>query len=235
MSARDRSHGEQRVILVAEPEVSDALIETAPDLEIVVATPGELTRRAVDLRSRVAVWAAPDADAGLQAMTALRAARTDARLLYVTPPDAEQERLTALEVGVDEVVTRPISIRELAGRMRLLLRRARPVRRTRLTVGDGLELDLDRRQLLRHDEWIHLRPKEARLLELFARSPGRVLTRDQILEKVWGPNHDGDPRTVDVHVRWLRSKIEPDPHKPVWLLTVRGVGYRMETLPLTER
>ncbi|MEX1335685.1 MAG: response regulator transcription factor, partial [Candidatus Limnocylindrales bacterium] len=162
-------------------------------------------------------------------------ARAEARLLFVTPPEAEAERLAALEAGVDEIATRPISISELAGRVRLLLQRARPVRRSRLPVGDGLELDLDRRQLLRGDEWIHLRPKEAKLLELFARSPGRVLTRDHILERVWGPNHDGDPRTVDVHVRWLRAKVEPDPHEPVWLLTVRGVGYRLETLPLTER
>ena len=72
-------------------------------------------------------------------------------------------------------------------------------------------------------------------MELFARAPGRVLTRGHILERVWGPEHRGDPRTVDVHVRWLRSKIEPDPHDPVWLLTVRGVGYRLEPGPLTER
>jgi two-component system response regulator RegX3 len=235
MTPRDRAHGEQRVLLVAEPEETDALLASAPDLEIVVAAPTDLTRRAIDMRSRVAVWATPDADAGLRAMTSLRSARAEARLLFVTPPEAEAERLAALEAGVDEVATRPISINELAARMRLLLRRARPLRRTRLAVGDGLELDLDRRQLLRDDEWIHLRPKEAKLLELFARSPGRVLTRDHILERVWGPNHDGDPRTVDVHVRWLRAKIEPDPHEPVWLLTVRGVGYRLETLPLTER
>ena len=235
MAPRDRSHGEQRVLLVAEPGETGPLLAAAPDLEIVVAAPTELVRRAIDLRSRVAVWAALDADAGLRAMTSLRWARAEARLLFVTPPEAEAERLAALEAGVDEVATRPISTNELAGRMRLLLRRARPVRRTRLPVGDGLELDLDRRQLLRGDDWIHLRPKEAGLLELFARSPGQVLTRDHILERVWGPNHDGDPRTVDVHVRWLRAKIEPDPHAPVWLLTVRGIGYRLETLPLTER
>jgi two-component system response regulator RegX3 len=235
MSTRDRFPGEQRVLLVAEATETDALIAHAPDLEIVVAASGDLVRRAIDLRSRVAVWAAPDASAGLSAMKALRAARAEARLLFVTPPEAEAERLAALEAGVDEIATRPISMSELAGRVRLLLQRARPVRRSRLLVVDGLELDLDRRQLLRGDEWIHLRPKEAKLLELFARSPGRVLTRDHILERVWGPNHGGDPRTVDVHVRWLRAKVEPDPHEPVWLLTVRGVGYRLETLPLTER
>ena len=235
MPTRDRSQGEQRIVLTAESDEIDAVLREAPDLEIVVAAPSDLARWAVDLRSRVAVWASPDASAGLAALTALHAARSDARLLFVTPAEAEAERLAALEAGVDEVVSRPMSIRELTGRMRLLLRRARPARRTRLVVGEGVELDLDRRQLLRGDEWVHLRPKEAKLLELFARSPGHVLTRGQILERVWGPNHDGDPRTVDVHVRWLRSKIEPDPHDPVRLRTVRGVGYRLETLPLTER
>ena len=222
-------------MLTAEVEEVEALLRAAPDLDIVVAAPADLARRVTDLRPRVAVWAGSDATAGLAAMTVLRTARTGARLLFVTPAEAEAERLAALEAGVDEAVGRPISMSELTGRIRLLLRRARPARRTRLVVGEGIELDLDRRQLLRGDEWVHLRPKEARLLELFARSPGRALSRDHILERVWGPNHDGDPRTVDVHVRWLRSKIEPDPHKPVWLLTVRGVGYRMETLPLTER
>jgi two-component system response regulator RegX3 len=235
MLTRVRSTGEQRVVLTAATDEVEAVLLAAPDLDIVVAAPSDLARRAMDLRSRVAVWAGADAAAGLAALTALRTARSEARLLFVTPAEAEAERLAALEAGVDEAVSRPISTNELTGRIRLLLRRARPARRTRLVVGEGMELDLDRQQLLRDDEWIHLRPKEARLLELFARSPGRVLTRDQILERVWGPNHDGDPRTVDVHVRWLRSKIEPDPHDPVWLLTVRGVGYRLETLPLTER
>jgi DNA-binding response OmpR family regulator len=223
------------VLLVADATELAALSTLTPELEYLSVEPEELTRRAVDLRSRVVVWADADADGGLRSLCAVRTARTEAKLLFVTPPDAEAARLTALEAGVDEVVARPISTSELAGRIRLLKRRARPGRRTRLTIGDDIELDLDRRELLRGEEWIHLRPKEARLLELFARSPGRVLTRDQILERVWGPNHDGDPRTVDVHVRWLRSKIEPDPHTPVWLLTVRGVGYRLETLPLTER
>jgi DNA-binding response OmpR family regulator len=140
--------------------------------------------------------------------------------------------LTALEAGVDEVLSEPMSRSELAARLRILLRRSRQARRTRLRIGERLELDLERRELLRDGTWVHLRPKEARLLELFARSPGRVLTRSHILERVWGPDHEGDPRTVDVHVRWLRSKIEPDPHHPVWLVTVRDVGYRLEPGPL---
>ena len=235
MPTRERTLSDQRVLLAADAIELASLSALTPELEYLAVEPEELVRRAAHLRSRVVVWADPDADAGLRSLAAVRAARTEAKLLFVTPPEAEAARLAALEAGVDEVVARPISASELAGRIRLLKRRARPGRRTRLIIGDDIELDLDRRELLRGDEWIHLRPKEAGLLELFARSPGRALTRGLILERVWGPHHDVDPRTVDVHVRWLRAKIEPDPHTPVWLLTVRGVGYRLETLPLTER
>lgn len=119
---------------------------------------------------------------------------------------------------------------ELAGRTRLPQRRVRPSRVKRLEVGDGL--DLDRRELRRHAVWVHLRPKEASLLELFARAPGRAMTRDHVLVRVWGPDHQGDSRTVDVHVRWLRLKIAPGPRAAIWLLTIRGVGYHLDTTPL---
>jgi len=235
MPNRARRESNLCVVLAShEPEVA-ALLLAAPELELVVVGPSELARRAVDLRARVAVWAVDDAPAGLRSLAAIRAAHAGARLLLVTAPDAEHERIAALEAGVDEVVSRPLSAPELAARTRALLRRSRPARRRRLVVGDGVALDLDRRELLRDDRWIHLRPKEAQLLELFARNPGRTLAREQILERVWGAGHDGDPRTVDVHVRWLRDKIEPDPHVPVRLLTVRGRGYRLEPGPLTER
>ncbi|HSM33251.1 MAG TPA: response regulator transcription factor [Anaerolineae bacterium] len=205
------------------------------DLELHRVVAADVVRAATELQPRVIVLADPDPARGLRSVRRLRSAHTDARLLFITPVVAEQERLEALVEGVDESLAEPLAPSELAGRVRLLLHRARPVRRSRLLVGERLELDLERRQLLRDGVWVHLRPKEASLLELFARAPGRVLTRDHILERVWGPDHSGDPRTVDVHVRWLRSKIEPDPHDPVWLLTVRGVGYRLETVPLTKR
>ena len=235
MSTRDRRTNERRILLAVSEEELAALKKLAPELELVAVAPNALARRTVDLRAHVAVWADHDADRGLRVLTRLQVARAEARLIYVTPAEAEAQRLAAIEAGIDEVVARPISATELVARIRLLARRARPARRSRLLIGDGLELDLDRRQLLRDDVWVHLRPKEAQLLELFARSPGRVLTRRHILERVWGPDHEGDPRTVDVHVRWLRSKMEPDPHAPVWLVTVRGAGYRLENLPLTER
>jgi two-component system response regulator RegX3 len=235
MPKRERDPVRHRV-LVAAPDGSGTTLQSlAPELEVICTDPGEVTRRTLDLQPRVVVVDDPDAARGLRSVRALRNARTGARILFITPPEAELERLDALEAGVDEAIACPLAASELAGRIRLLLRRSRGGRRSRLPIGGTMELDLDRRELLRDGAWVHLRPKEARLLELFARSPGKVLSRQHILERVWGPDHDGDPRTVDVHVRWLRAKLEPDPHAPTWLLTIRGVGYRLETAPLTER
>lgn len=96
------------------------------------------------------------------------------------------------------------------------------------------ELDLAAHGLWRDERLVHLRPKELRLVQLLATHPGRVFTRRQLLDRVWGSDHAGSPRTVDVHVRWLRQKVEPDPHRPQHLRTVRGVGYRFDGV-LTER
>jgi DNA-binding response OmpR family regulator len=154
-------------------------------------------------------------------------------LIVVTPAEDAGGRLRALAAGIDEALP-PIGLDELAGRLRLTSRRATRV--ARLVIDEGVELDLRRRELFRDGHWVHLRPKEARLLEVFIRASGRTLTRRHILTRVWGADHRGDPRTVDVHVRWLRAKIEPEPRHPVRLLTVRGVGYRLETpTSLTDR
>jgi DNA-binding response OmpR family regulator len=147
--------------------------------------------------------------------------------------DDAEGRLSALAAGIDEALP-PIGVEELGGRLQLTTRRLAGRRLARLPIADGTELDLRRRALLRDGRWIHLRPKEARLLEVLLRADGKTLTRTSILARVWGADHHGDPRTVDVHVRWLRAKIEPDPRRPSRLLTVRGVGYRLETA-LTER
>ena len=97
-----------------------------------------------------------------------------------------------------------------------------------IQLGDGLVLNLAAHELRREGDRVHLRPKEYGLLALLAVHPGRAYTRRQLLDRVWGAEHDGDPRTVDVHVRWLRSKIEAEPARPVHLVTMRGVGYRLE-------
>jgi DNA-binding response OmpR family regulator len=109
--------------------------------------------------------------------------------------------------------------------------RARPA--TSLPIADGFELDLVAHELRLDGRSVHLRPKEFQLLALLAAHPGRAYSRRQLLDRVWGADHGGDPRTVDVHIRWLRSKVEPRPDQPVHLVTVRGVGYRLDP-PLTE-
>ncbi len=100
--------------------------------------------------------------------------------------------------------------------------------RTRSRSGNDLVLDLVAHELRRDGRTVHLRPKEFGLLAMLAAHPGRAYTRRQLLDRVWGSEHDGDPRTVDVHVRWLRAKIEPEPARPVHLITLRGIGYRLD-------
>jgi DNA-binding response OmpR family regulator len=224
-----------RILVAADDGLAERIGPSLPEFEVMATPIDQLPGRAHQLKPRVVLCVGPDAGEALAIMRRLRVTEPDARSILVTPPKAAAERVAALEAGVDDAIPTPVDDRELVGRLRVQAGRARPRRLTRLPVGDGMELDLDRRELLRDGRWVHLRPKEAGLLELMARSPGRAMSRDHILDRVWGPEHDGDPRTVDVHVRWLRAKIEPDPRVPVWLVTVRGVGYRLEPLPLTER
>lgn len=235
MSNSGRRLNELRVVAVAGPALLARLRRLLPEADIHESSLAELPRRTQELRPRVILCGVDDIGAGLEVLTTLRKMRSDAHMLLLTPAPAVDERLAALDAGVDDALAEPISDLELAGRLRHQLKRAKVGRITRLPIGTDMQLDLDRRELLRDGEWVHLRPKEASLLELFARAPGRALTREHILSRVWGPGHEGDPRTVDVHVRWLRSKIEPDPRDPTWLLTVRSVGYRLEPAPLTER
>lgn len=206
-----------------------------PHVRITQTSLTDLHADAVATRPEVVLCAVADAGAGVNTVRRLQRARRGQRVLFLTPPDASQERLEALEAGVDEALPTPIDDAELAGRLSLLVRRAGALRLNRLVIADDLELDLERRELVHDGRRIHLRPKEAGLLEVLARAPGRTLTRAHILERVWGRAYAGDPRTVDVHVRWLRAKIEPDPQVPVRLVTVRGQGYLFEPAALTKR
>lgn len=224
-----------RILVVAAPATWQRLRRLLPEAELGESDLDGLDRRAQEWRPHVIVCGIDDVSAALEALVSLRSRRSDARMLLLSPAAAVSARLAALAAGIDDAVARPISDAELAGRIRHQAGRARLERVSRLSIGVGLQLDLDRRELLRDGLWVHLRPKEASLLELFARAPGRVLSREHILRRVWGAEREGDPRTVDVHVRWLRSKIEPDPRDPVRLLTVRGVGYRLDPAALTER
>lgn len=159
-------------------------------------------------------------------------------ILMLTARDEEVDRVVGLEVGADDYLTKPFSMREFLARVKALLRRVRLIREElvaevevaraeRLTFGD-LIIDLARHEVLRAEKPLQLKPKEYELLVFLARHRGMVLSRDLILERVWGWDYVGGSRTVDVHVRWLREKIEPDPAHPSRIVTVRGVGYLFE-------
>jgi DNA-binding response OmpR family regulator len=159
-------------------------------------------------------------------------------ILMLTARDEEVDKVVGLEVGADDYMTKPFSMRELMARVKALLRRERLIREElsaeaqvideqTLMFGD-LTIDMSRREVKRAGEPLHLKPREYELLVFLARHRGMVLSRDLILERVWGWDYDGGSRTVDVHVHWLREKIEPDPKNPARIVTVRGVGYRFE-------
>jgi DNA-binding response OmpR family regulator len=214
------------VLVAPEPTVA-VLHDLVPAAEILTADLTEVVDIVARGRVRgVVVIAPPGADV-VDILRGVREARRDVHLLLVTAAGDWDTRLRALDAGVDDALP-PIPDAELAERLASIVRRRAIARSTRLVVGIGIELDIDRRELLRDGRWVHLRPKEAGLLEVLARARGRALTRSHILERVWGPGHHGDPRTVDVHVRWLRAKIEPEPGRPRRLVTVRGVGYRLD-------
>lgn len=164
-------------------------------------------------------------------------------ILILTAKAEEVDKVVGLEVGADDYLTKPFSMRELMARVKAMLRRVRLVREEmttaqteqmqsefpieRLIFGE-LVIDLSRREVTFRGETFHLKPKEFDLLVFMARNRGIVLSRDLILERVWGWDYDGGSRTVDVHVRWLREKVETDPANPIRLVTVRGIGYRFD-------
>lgn len=162
-----------------------------------------------------------------------------AAILMLTARDDEIDRVVGLEVGADDYLTKPFSMRELIARVKSQIRRARllreemgnPVAGTtaheKLTF-DNLVIDLTRREVTFNGEALQVKPKEYELLLFLAEHRRQMLSREFILERVWGWDFIGDSRTVDVHIRWLRQKIEADPSAPVRIVTVRGGGYRFE-------
>jgi DNA-binding response OmpR family regulator len=164
---------------------------------------------------------------GLSACRALRTAGIDTPVLMLSARGGDMDKIVGLEAGADDYVTKPFSTGELLARVRAMLRRVPAARSMRLESGD-LELDIVGRRALRGGRELRLTHKEFNLLAELMRNRGVVLSRDLLLEKVWGYDYIGDSRTVDVHIRWLREKVEEEPSSPLRITTVRGVGYRFE-------
>jgi DNA-binding response OmpR family regulator len=151
-------------------------------------------------------------------------------ILMLTAKAEEVDKIVGLELGADDYVTKPFSMRELLARVRALIRRAETpaARMTETITSEDVRVDLLAREASRSGRRLPLKPKEFDLLLFFLQNRGRAFTREQLLNHVWGYDFAGDTRTVDVHVRWLRQKIEDDPAKPTRLITVRGLGYRFD-------
>ncbi len=155
--------------------------------------------------------------------------RGNPAIIMVTARDSEVDKVVGLELGADDYVTKPFSHRELVARMRAVLRRGQePDMGLDVLEVDGVRMDVERHEVTVHGVRVKLALKEFDLLELLLRNAGRVLTRSQLIDRIWGPGYVGDTKTLDVHVKRLRAKIEQDPANPTILLTVRGLGYKLE-------
>jgi len=170
---------------------------------------------------------------GLEICRRLRAEKPELPILMLTARTTELDRVLGLEMGADDYLTKPFSVRELVARVKAIFRRMEvfdtqpePVR----TILGPLEIDTDSRRVLIEGEPVELTAREFDLLHFFARHPGRVFTRGQLLDKVWGYTHEGYEHTVNTHINRLRGKLETDPSHPRFILTVWGVGYRFPTI-----
>ncbi|MFN2561980.1 MAG: response regulator [Jatrophihabitans sp.] len=157
--------------------------------------------------------------------------RSHVPIIMVTARDSEVDKVVGLELGADDYVTKPFSSRELVARIRAVLRRGAEPEELMLNVVEAgpVRMDVERHVVTVDGHQVALPLKEFDLLELLLRNAGRVLTRGQLIDRVWGADYVGDTKTLDVHVKRLRAKIEPDPASPKYLVTVRGLGYKFES------
>ncbi|MPZ49755.1 MAG: response regulator [Dehalococcoidia bacterium] len=168
---------------------------------------------------------------GLPGLEVCRLIRQEMRMpiLMLTAKADEIDKVTGLALGADDYMTKPFSMRELLARVQALLRRAElPAPQEDVLISGDLRIDLQRRQVYRKGEALALKPKEFELLLYFMRHRGRAFSREDLMNGVWSYEFGGDSRTVDVHVSWLRQKIEDEPAKPTRLITLRGMGYRFD-------
>jgi two-component system response regulator RegX3 len=169
---------------------------------------------------------------GLDVCRSIRAA-SSVPIIMVTAKGAEIDTVVALEVGADDYVTKPYRLRELVARMRAVLRRSNHLAGSGDAAGGAetieagdVRVDTDQRRVFVRGEEVALRRKEFELLHLLVENAGRVLTRDVLIDRIWGSDYIGDTKTLDVHIKRLRSRVEEDPSEPALITTVRGVGYR---------
>ena len=156
--------------------------------------------------------------------------KSNVPVIMLTAKDTEIDKVVGLELGADDYVTKPFSTRELLARIKAVLRRGSDLDSESVGAVEGgpIRMDVERHALSVNGEAVAMPLKELELLEFLMRNSGRVLTRGQLMDRVWGSDYVGDGKTLDVHVKRIRSKIEPDPANPVYLTTVRGLGYRFE-------
>ncbi|MDI9627408.1 MAG: response regulator transcription factor [Acidobacteriota bacterium] len=155
--------------------------------------------------------------------------RSNVPVIMVTARDSEIDKVVGLELGADDYVTKPFSHRELVARIRAVLRRGQDTELLPEVIeAGGVRMDVERHEVWVRGEPVKLALKEFELLELLLRNAGRVMTRGQLIDRVWGANYVGDTKTLDVHVKRLRAKIEADPARPTQLVTVRGLGYKYQ-------
>jgi DNA-binding response OmpR family regulator len=233
-----------RTILVVEdePTLRETLVDAleADGFRVIAAADGReaLERFRADRPDLILLDLMLPELSGVEVTRIIRA-ESGVPIVMLTAKDSELDKVVGLELGADDYVTKPFSLRELTARVRALFRRAEATgaAATPATVDLGrVQADLAGHRLLRDGAALPVKPKAFELLAFLVRNPGQVFTRDQLLEHVWGYDYGGESRTVDVHIHWLRSQIEDDPGHPLYLHTVRGVGYvfRRPT-PLTER
>ena len=153
---------------------------------------------------------------------------SDVPIIMLTAKDTELDKVLGLELGADDYITKPFSARELIARIKAVLRRTTPGATTSDGVLEaaGIRLDAERFEVTVRGQNVHLPRKEFELLELLMENAGRVLSRETLIDRIWGSDYFGDSRTLDVHIKRLRTKCEPDPHDPRHIVTIRGLGYK---------
>ena len=221
-----------RTILVVEDEptlretLADAL--EADGFRVVVAADGReaLTRFRAERPDLILLDLMLPELSGIEVTRIIRA-ESGVPIVMLTAKDAELDKVVGLELGADDYVTKPFSFRELSARIRAVLRRGEQVGAPLPPLIDlgAVRIDLAGHRVLREGVEVPMKPKVFELLSFLLRNAGQVISRDQLLERVWGYDYAGETRTVDVHVHWLRSAIEADPARPALVQTVRGIGY----------